>query len=110
MGFSINEAVLASGLGRDMIYGAIRDGRLKARKVGRRTLILRADLEAYLSSLQSSNSASCQVAGAVPAAVRPGPTSEAGGRRPGHNLRRNTREAASREKGRAANDYPARRS
>lgn len=51
MGFSINDAVLASGLGRDMIYGAIRDGRLKARKVGRRTLILRADLEAYLSSL-----------------------------------------------------------
>lgn len=51
MGFSINDAVLASGLGRDMIYGAIRDGRLKARKVGRRTLILRADLEAYLCNL-----------------------------------------------------------
>jgi excisionase family DNA binding protein len=51
LGFSIKEAVFASGLGRDMIYAAIRDGQLKARKVGRRTLILRADLEAYLHDL-----------------------------------------------------------
>ena len=51
LGFSIKEAVLASGIGRDMIYAAIRGGQLKARKVGRRTLILRADLEAYLHDL-----------------------------------------------------------
>lgn len=51
IGFSVNDTVLASGLCRDMIYSAIRNGNLKARKVGRRTLILRADLEAYLFSL-----------------------------------------------------------
>ena len=38
-------------LGRDGIYKAIHDGRLIARKFGRRTLILREDGEAFLKSL-----------------------------------------------------------
>lgn len=36
---------------RDKIYGAINTGKLRARKDGRRTVILAADLEAYLNNL-----------------------------------------------------------
>jgi excisionase family DNA binding protein len=39
------------GVGRDTLYKVIRSGRLPARKIGRRTLILAADLERFLSSL-----------------------------------------------------------
>ncbi|MCB1503970.1 MAG: helix-turn-helix domain-containing protein [Hyphomicrobiaceae bacterium] len=49
--FTVSEVVQRSGLGRDSIYAAIREGRLFARKAGRRTLILRADLEIFLASL-----------------------------------------------------------
>jgi excisionase family DNA binding protein len=48
---SIDEACEASDLGRTKIYEEIQAGRLKARKVGRRTLILHKDLEAYLAAL-----------------------------------------------------------
>jgi hypothetical protein len=34
-----------------MLYQAIADGTLKARKLGKRTLVLRADLQAFLASL-----------------------------------------------------------
>lgn len=50
LALSIREAVEASGVGRDSLYKAIRRGELKARKVGRRTLILMPDLSTYLSS------------------------------------------------------------
>jgi excisionase family DNA binding protein len=36
---SIEQACVLTGLGRDGIYAAIRDGHLVARKFGRRTLI-----------------------------------------------------------------------
>ena len=39
------------GLGRTKFFELIREGKLRARKVGRRTLILRSDLEAFLASL-----------------------------------------------------------
>ena len=32
IGLSINDAVIATGVGRDQIYNAIRDGRLPAKK------------------------------------------------------------------------------
>lgn len=50
---SINEAAARAGFGRDKIYQAIRDGRLSARKFGRRTLILTADLDKFLEELPS---------------------------------------------------------
>ena len=37
--FSINEAAMRAGLGRDKLYAAVRVGELEARKAGRRTLI-----------------------------------------------------------------------
>jgi excisionase family DNA binding protein len=47
---SIEDAVTASGLGRSKVYEEIRDGRLVARKVGKRTLILMTDLQAWLEA------------------------------------------------------------
>jgi excisionase family DNA binding protein len=50
-GLSISEACNVAGIGRTKIYEAISDGHLKARKLGKRTLVLRADLQAFLASL-----------------------------------------------------------
>jgi len=49
--YSIAEVMAQSGLGRDTIYKAINQGRLKARKLGRRTIILASDLQAFLEAL-----------------------------------------------------------
>ena len=48
---TIPDAVKATGMSRTTIYEALRRGDLTARKAGRRTLILYADLEAYLANL-----------------------------------------------------------
>lgn len=50
-GLSISETSRVSGIGRTKLYEAISDGRLTARKFGKRTIILRADLERFLGSL-----------------------------------------------------------
>jgi excisionase family DNA binding protein len=50
-GFSISEACAFAGIGRTKIYQAITDGSLKARKCGKRTLILRDELRHFLASL-----------------------------------------------------------
>ena len=49
--YSIAEVIALSGLGRDTIYKAIHQGQLKARKLGRRTVVLASDLQAFLESL-----------------------------------------------------------
>lgn len=51
MAFSIKEAAMCSGLGRDKIYEAIRNKELEARKSGRRTLITADALRSYLDRL-----------------------------------------------------------
>ena len=51
--FRIPEVCLRAGLGRTSIYAAIKSGALIARKYGRRTIILAADLEAFLTKLPS---------------------------------------------------------
>jgi excisionase family DNA binding protein len=51
LAYSINEACAAIGIGRTKFYEEIQAGRLKARKVGRRTIVLPPDLEAYAESL-----------------------------------------------------------
>ena len=53
-GLSISEACAVAGIGRTKIYQAISDGNLKARKWGKRTLVLRQDLRAFLNSLPSA--------------------------------------------------------
>jgi hypothetical protein len=51
LAFTIQEAIMVSSLGQTSIYKAINDKRLIARKWGTRTIIRRADLEAFLESL-----------------------------------------------------------
>lgn len=49
---SIEEAMSATGIGRTKIYELINSGQLKAKKIGKRTIVLKADLEEFLSNLQ----------------------------------------------------------
>lgn len=51
LAYRIDEAVLATGVGRTSLYEAIRAGELKAFKKAGRRLIRRADLEAYLDDV-----------------------------------------------------------
>ena len=51
LAFSVADCVVLADVCRDHIYDAIREGRLRARKAGRRTLILKSDLEDYLGKL-----------------------------------------------------------
>ena len=57
LAYSIDEFCEEAGLGRSFVYQEIRAGNLKARKAGRRTLILHDDGERYLRSLPSIGAA-----------------------------------------------------
>jgi excisionase family DNA binding protein len=50
-GLSVLEACAMAGIGRTKIYHAISIGALVARKYGKRTLILRTDLQDFLAKL-----------------------------------------------------------
>ena len=52
LSYTIEEVQIATGLGRTKLYQIINSGELKARKVGKRTIILKDDLEAFLNNLQ----------------------------------------------------------
>ena len=54
LGYTIDGAVAASGIGRTKLYDAIRAGKLRAKKCGRRTIILEEDLRAFLAALPES--------------------------------------------------------
>lgn len=47
----VEKAATAAGIGRTKLYEAIKLGKLRARKVGRHTVILTDDLKAFLESL-----------------------------------------------------------
>jgi excisionase family DNA binding protein len=49
--YSIAETLALTGLGRDKLYRLINEGRLPARKAGRRTLVLATDLQRFLETL-----------------------------------------------------------
>jgi histone H3/H4 len=53
MTFSLNvrQAVEASGLTRSHLYEAMKEGKLIARKAGRRTIIMAEDLRSYIQNL-----------------------------------------------------------
>lgn len=52
---SITETARLLGIGRSTLYVLIKDGRLPARKLGKRTLILHEDLERFIASLPTSS-------------------------------------------------------
>jgi len=51
--YSIEDVIKATGLGRTKIYQIIGSGDLKARKVGKRTIILKGDLAYFLDNLNA---------------------------------------------------------
>jgi excisionase family DNA binding protein len=51
LGFTVPEAAVLSSLGQTSLYKAIREGRLRIRKYGTRTIITRPDLASFLESL-----------------------------------------------------------
>jgi len=56
--YSVPEAMCVLGLCRDSVYKLIREGRLPARKIGRRTVVLETDLQAFLEALPKLGAAS----------------------------------------------------
>jgi len=50
---TIKDVIKRTSLSHATIYRAIKDGRLKAVKCGKRTLIKHVDLEAFIASLPS---------------------------------------------------------
>jgi excisionase family DNA binding protein len=54
---SIDDAVEYSGIGRTKVYALIKAGHLRPKKVGRRTLILTQELDAFVLSLPDMKSA-----------------------------------------------------
>jgi excisionase family DNA binding protein len=55
LALTVREAAQLSSLGQTSIYKAIREGRLRSRKYGTRTIITRADLSFFLDSLPQEN-------------------------------------------------------
>jgi excisionase family DNA binding protein len=49
--FTIKEFAARNGIGRDKVYGEIRQGRLRARKAGKLTLIFDVDEIAWRDAL-----------------------------------------------------------
>lgn len=52
LSLSIEEVRKATGFGRTKLYEAINQGLLPARKFGKRTVILKTDLDKFLSNLE----------------------------------------------------------
>lgn len=51
LSYSPNEVPEVTGIGRTTVYAEIAEGRLRARKIGRRTVVLHDDLVEWLSEL-----------------------------------------------------------
>lgn len=54
LAYRIDEAAAATGLGRSSIYVAISSGQLKSFKAAGRRLILRTDLEEFLTACREA--------------------------------------------------------
>lgn len=56
LAYSIIEAAKAVGISRSSIYLEIAEGRLRVRKIGRRSVISSDDLKAWLAALPNKSS------------------------------------------------------
>jgi excisionase family DNA binding protein len=52
---SIAQTARFLGIGRSTLYVIIKEGHLPVRKLGRRTLVMRADLERFVATLPQAN-------------------------------------------------------
>lgn len=62
LALTVEEAGQVSRIGRNQLYLAVQTGALRARKLGKKTLILRDDLRAWLESLPFASSRSASEA------------------------------------------------
>jgi len=53
LSLSIEQARVEAGVGRTKFYELLNDGHIKAHKIGKRTIILRKDLEDFFASLET---------------------------------------------------------
>ena len=53
LSLSVDEVAKATGICKTNVYEAINLGRLPAKKYGKKTLVLKTDLEGFLASLTS---------------------------------------------------------
>jgi excisionase family DNA binding protein len=56
LAYTVDEASQVSRIGRNNLYLAVQTGALRARKLGKKTLILREDLLAWLENLPLASS------------------------------------------------------
>lgn len=54
MAYSIQELVQGLGIGRTKLYALLRQGRLKAIRIDKRTLVAAQDLDAFIDSLRAA--------------------------------------------------------
>lgn len=52
LAYNVEEAAATIGIGRTRLYQAINSGTLKAKKFGKRTIVLHADLQDFLLNLR----------------------------------------------------------
>jgi excisionase family DNA binding protein len=51
IGLTIHDVTKTTGIGRTTLFALIRDGKLPARKIGARTIVLADDLKRFLETL-----------------------------------------------------------
>lgn len=57
LALSIDEASTTTGICKSRLYDAIKCGDLPAKKYGKRTIVLQADLEGFLAGLRTYGAA-----------------------------------------------------
>jgi hypothetical protein len=55
LAYSIDDITKQVGIGRSLLFEEIKAGRLLVKKAGRRTLVIDADLRAWLSNLPAKS-------------------------------------------------------
>lgn len=53
--YSIDDVIAATGIGRTKLYQIISSGELSAKKHGKRTYVLREDLDTFIANLEPYN-------------------------------------------------------